>query len=317
VRLTASALENEFPTVRFREKSLMSLHLLLWAGILLLAITCLGVGAGLGGFAVLHHFRRIGPAKVLKLAEYAEFLHTCDAEVVIGGLELEAYVEIAEFLRNKEEKGIESLTKYELQALQKFKSYRDRYPSLSGPEPKPYVELTNRIDKYLERVPWAPEDQVRRDFLARYKSGEPEQAPALGEVTWLTGEGKPPLLGGKVVLIDFWGLQCQPCLDSFPVVQGIYDKYRSRGMEVVAIHAQHTAESGIKTFLLEDRYTFPVGQGNSRLCREFWVCVLPSYYLVDRQGRLVWGPERGLPDEALLEQLLAGDPGSAEVVGKD
>jgi thiol-disulfide isomerase/thioredoxin len=294
----------------------MWLDLLRWVGILLLATTCLLVGAWLGGFAVLHHFRKIGPAKVLKLVEYAEFLHTCDAEVVIGGLELEAYVEIAEFLRNKEEKGIKSLTKYELQALQKFKSYRDRYSSLSGPEPKRYVELTNRIDKYLERVPWAPEDQVRRDFLARYKSGEPEQAPALGEVMWLTGEGKPPLLDGKVVLVDFWGLQCQPCLDSFPALQGLYDKYRDRGMEVVAIHAQHAEESEIKTFLLENRYTFPAGQGTSPLCRKFWVRALPSYFLVDRQGRLVWGPEHGLPDEALLEQLLTGNPGPTEVGGK-
>ena len=112
----------------------MWLHLLGWVGIALLVATCLGVGGGLGGFAVLHHFRRIGPVKVMKLVEYAESLRTCDAEVVIGGLEVEAYIEIAEFLRSKEVKGIESLTKYELQALQKFKSYRDRY-SLSGPEP--------------------------------------------------------------------------------------------------------------------------------------------------------------------------------------
>ncbi|MCL5280686.1 MAG: hypothetical protein M1376_12360 [Planctomycetes bacterium] len=112
----------------------MSLYVLSGMGISLLAVGCLGAGAGLGGLAALYDFRRIGPAKVMKLAEYAESLRTCDAEAVISSLEVEAYVEIAEFLRNKEEKGAESLTKYELQALQKFKSYRDRYSSLSGPE---------------------------------------------------------------------------------------------------------------------------------------------------------------------------------------
>ncbi len=298
----------------------MSLYLLYGMGIVLLAVVCLVAGAGLGGFAVLRHFQRIRPAQAIKLIEYADSLRACDAKLVVLDMELEAYIETEGFLRpshNKGEKGIESLTKYELEALQKLKSYRDRH-SLSVPEHKQSVdaELRRRVDKYLERVPWAPEDQVRRDFLAKYKSGEPKQAPALGEVTWLTGEGKPPLLGGKVVLIDFWGLQCQRCLDSFSVVQGLYNKYRDRGMEVVAIHAQHAAESAIKMLLLENRYTFPVGQGTSPLCRKFWVRALPSYFLVDRQGRLVWGPEHGLPDEALLEQLLTENPGSAEPAGK-
>ena len=40
------------------------------------------------------------------------------------------------------------------------------------------------------------------------------------------------------------------------------------------------------------------------LYKEYWVRALPSYYLIDRRGRLLWGPEHKLPDSTLIEKLL-------------
>ena len=40
---------------------------------------------------------------------------------------------------------------------------------------------------------------------------------------------------GKVVLIDFWGTQCGPCLKEFPSLKEQYAKYHDAGLEIVGV----------------------------------------------------------------------------------
>jgi len=241
------------------------------------------------------------------LIEYAETVRTYGANTAILDLESDAYSLIGLFLNDKKRAGQRRLTKHEFEALQKFKSYRDRYPHV-GRKDDQVVESWQRIDTYLECIPRTKEDQARRDFLARYKSGTPQQAPSLAEVTWLGGDGSPPLLNGNIVLIAFWGLRCQHCLQSFPLLQEMHDRYQGRGMEIVAVHAQRTEAAHLTRFCEQNMYTFHIGQGTRRLCSDFQVKGLPSYYLVDRQGRLIWGPERTLPGTTRLEESLNAHP---------
>jgi len=41
-------------------------------------------------------------------------------------------------------------------------------------------------------------------------------------------------LRGKVVLLDFWGEWCGPCVGSMPYLMKLYDKYRDKGLEIIA-----------------------------------------------------------------------------------
>src|SRR5262245_49026622 len=54
---------------------------------------------------------------------------------------------------------------------------------------------------------------------------------------WING--KPTTLKslkGKVVLIDFWAFDCEPCLQAMPHVVDLYNKYADAGLVVIGVH---------------------------------------------------------------------------------
>jgi len=63
-------------------------------------------------------------------------------------------------------------------------------------------------------------------------------APELRDIrTW---KNTPPIklagLRGKIVILEFWGYWCGPCVGSMPYLMSIYDEFHDKGLEVIAVH---------------------------------------------------------------------------------
>ena len=43
-------------------------------------------------------------------------------------------------------------------------------------------------------------------------------------------------LRGKVVLLDFWSFGCGPCVADMPALMELHDRYKDKGLVIVAIH---------------------------------------------------------------------------------
>jgi thiol-disulfide isomerase/thioredoxin len=71
--------------------------------------------------------------------------------------------------------------------------------------------------------------------------GQP--APELRQIKGWKNGGPVRLadLRGKVVLLDFWGYWCGPCVGSMPKLMELHDKYKDRGLVVVGIHDDSVA----------------------------------------------------------------------------
>lgn len=67
-------------------------------------------------------------------------------------------------------------------------------------------------------------------------TGKP--APELTNIKgWVNG-GPVKLadLKGKVVLLDFWGYWCGPCVHSMPALAAMHEQYKDKGLVIIAVH---------------------------------------------------------------------------------
>jgi peroxiredoxin len=123
---------------------------------------------------------------------------------------------------------------------------------------------------------------------------------------WLNiKEGKIPSLNsytGKVVLVEFWGTWCGPCIDTMPLVQRMYDRYHSRGLEVIAI--SYEAPDDLRTFVREKALTFPVGADpEKKVINAYGPQGWPTSILIGKDGNVALiGTPAQL--EIALEKLL-------------
>lgn len=115
---------------------------------------------------------------------------------------------------------------------------------------------------------------------------------------------------GKYVLVNFWAEWCDPCVKELPSMQGAYAARQEQNFEILAVHVgRGNAESSA---LLERLgIGFPVLIDSELALRNWNVQALPSSYLVDPEGRLVYHGRGAIDWEgdeirALLDRLLKG-----------
>jgi peroxiredoxin len=96
---------------------------------------------------------------------------------------------------------------------------------------------------------------------------------------------------GSVVILSFWASWCTPCLIELPTFADIQRKFQDRGLKVLAVNVDEGDEG--KTFAHDfwQKKSFPFPTYfdlDKSLAQLFQVDILPSNFVIDRQGRLVF-----------------------------
>lgn len=132
--------------------------------------------------------------------------------------------------------------------------------------------------------------------------------PDIDASAWLNSDGAKnwDMLKGKVVLVDFWGTWCGPCVAKLPETQSLHEKFADRGLVALGIHSDQSSDE-CEAFLEEHDYTFPVAVDSGKTAEAFAIDGWPTYFLIDRSGKLVSGFEHSPPSEEQIE-LLLGSP---------
>jgi cytochrome c biogenesis protein CcmG/thiol:disulfide interchange protein DsbE len=115
-------------------------------------------------------------------------------------------------------------------------------------------------------------------------------------------------LRGKVVVVNFWASWCNPaCYDEAPVLERAWQTYRDRGVVVVGVDMQDTAEAA-QAFIRRFQLTFPNAPDHGgKVAVEYGVYGVPETFFVDRAGTIRGKHVGAVTDEVIrgtLERLL-------------
>ncbi|MHC4905733.1 MAG: TlpA family protein disulfide reductase [Planctomycetota bacterium] len=164
--------------------------------------------------------------------------------------------------------------------------------------------MVGPVENKLGYVPFSWREKTQRQFEAKYKGGILQVVPELEIVQWFGPELSLVENRGNVVLLDFWGTQCGPCLKGMPKVLQLYETYKVKGLVVVAMTFPGDNNEAIQRIISENNYTFRVAKAKMSTIEEYAIAAIPTYFLIDKQGRLAWGPGHEVPSIETIDQLL-------------
>lgn len=147
--------------------------------------------------------------------------------------------------------------------------------------------------------------------------GDAISAEALAKAEFVKGEAPAAWEPGKVYVLECWATWCAPCIAAIPHVDGLYDKYHEKGLNVIGVNVFEDGRDKVAGFVKKkgDGMSYPVAYvGRGGVFEKDWlepagINSIPHAFVV-KDGRLLFGIHPGSLSEKTIEALLAG--GEAE-----
>ena len=122
---------------------------------------------------------------------------------------------------------------------------------------------------------------------------------------------------GKVVFLNFWATWCPPCRAELPYIQELYEEaIEDPEAEYVILGVafpnlgRETGVDGIRTFLEENGYTYPVVMDTeASLMAPYYITAYPTTFMIDRSGNIFGYVPGGMTKEIMediIRQTLEG-----------
>lgn len=161
-------------------------------------------------------------------------------------------------------------------------------------EDKTYKFSVDRYGNNLTLTPSAEKMPDRADLSPG------NSAP---EISFVDLDGNPHRLSdfhGKIVLLDFWGLWCAPCIAEAPNLAAAYKKLKEKGFEVISFDKGDTIEN-LRKITAKFGMNWTHSQTDDALLQLYQISRYPSYFLLDKDGKIISNSMR--PGEEMYKKI--------------
>jgi peroxiredoxin len=150
------------------------------------------------------------------------------------------------------------------------------------------------LKEYLAKGPGAADGEVARKLIANPVRARKRIIPDF-ELTTLAGDYLTAEdLRGKVLLLDFWGTWCPPCVASVPSLRSLSHRLKDDPFRLVSISTD-ADEKTLREFVAKNQMDWPqVWDQRQAFTRECGIHSFPTYVLVSPDGEILhvasgWG----------------------------
>ncbi|MGH9904259.1 MAG: redoxin domain-containing protein [Pyrinomonadaceae bacterium] len=141
------------------------------------------------------------------------------------------------------------------------------------------------LQKYLELESKGPFADAARKLIENPRRAREAYAP---EFSVTTSDGEYISLEdlrGKVVVLDFWGTWCPPCVESVPSLRNLHKKYSKEPSFVMIGISSDNDEQEWRAFTTKEKMVWPqYWDRDGRVQRTFGVRAFPTYIVIDHEG---------------------------------
>jgi thiol-disulfide isomerase/thioredoxin len=111
----------------------------------------------------------------------------------------------------------------------------------------------------------------------------------------------------KLVFVDFWASWCGPCRASIPHLKEVYEKYHSRGFEILAVSYDSKREAWEKA-IADEELTWLQGSNlkgwNCPTVSTYAVRGIPTTILISNEGKILGRSLHGKELTDVIEAYL-------------
>lgn len=141
------------------------------------------------------------------------------------------------------------------------------------------------LKQYIQTQPRGSYAEMARKLVENPRRARENYAPDFS-FTSLQGEYVSlDDLKGKVVVLDFWGTWCPPCVESVPELRNLYKRYSKEGSFVLIGISSDRDDEVWKDFTDKNRMIWPqYRDGNRKIQNAFNIRAYPTYIVIDHEG---------------------------------
>jgi peroxiredoxin len=152
--------------------------------------------------------------------------------------------------------------------------------------PEPYIDSNKVVKAFVLRQATEYEKQQMKEMQGIMQNPDQNKSELIGKealpfsVKDISGN-KYSLekLKGKVIVINFWFVECKPCVMEIPELNDLVDKYK--GKEVVFLGFATNEKSKIESFLQSKTYKYNLIADSKEVAELYRVYSYPTHLIID------------------------------------